>query len=164
MTTVIVPGAPRPVPADPQIRLPAPPVWAGIRYHNWFRKYGTLDNYEAYKRTRIWRAGGSRHGYGDEYRNYVERDPIGTSFTDTFGYLGHLATTWNNNKRIPAGTIIRSNHPDRRQYKGWFEKDIIWDGNKWTYYYDKDSIYQTHRNTDQFDQRDSLMRSSSPWA
>jgi len=169
MTTVIIPGAPVARPGPIREVLPRPPslTYSGQQtraYREWYRKYGSLANYKVYKRTRKWRAGGTRHGGGDDFRHYAEDDPIGTSFNDTFGYLGHLATTWNSNKRPRAGTIIRSNHPDRRKYKGWFSKDIIWDGDKWTYYHDKDSIYQMHNNTGQFDQRDSRMRDTSPWS
>ena len=171
MTTVIIPGAPVARPGPVREVLPRPPslTYSGMRtraYRDWYRKYGSLDNYRAYKRTRQWRAGGLRHGSGDDYKHEVDKDPFGTALED-FGRWG-LNTTWGTRGRsssyIAPGTVIRTNDPGRLQWGGNQDKDIIWDGDKWTYYYDKDSIYQTHNSTDQFDQRDSRMRDTSPWA
>lgn len=176
MTTVIIPGAPRPQPGPVREVLPRPPslTYSGMRtkaYRDWYNKYGTLTRYKSYKRTRRFTAGGARHGSGDDYRHYAEDDPIGTSFNDTFGYLGHVGSTWANSNSGPRiGTIIRSEDPDRKHYLGYtsgtndYNKDIIWDGEKWTYYYDKHSSYHAHKSTAHFDQRDSRMRDTSPWA
>ena len=96
MTTVIIPGAPVRRPVDPRIVLPRRPVWnTGHAYRNWYRKYGSIDNYKAYKRTRQWRAGGARHGsgQGDEYEREYNKDPLTHAWNDVSRYLG--SRPWN---------------------------------------------------------------------
>jgi len=165
MTTVIVPGAPVARPGPVREVLPRPPslTYSGSRtraYRDWYRKYGSLDNYKAYKRTRIYRAGGARHGRGDDYKHEVDKDPFGTALED-FGRWG-VNTTWGLRGRsssyTPPGTIIRSHEYDPyRTQKG----DIIWDGQSWQPYYDKHSIHKVN-STDYYDQVDSRMRNT--WA
>jgi hypothetical protein len=149
MTTVIVPGAPRPVPADPQIRLPAPPVWAGIRYHDWFRKYGSIDNYKAYKRTRKWRAGGARHGggeYGAEYEREYNRDPLTHAWNDVSRYLA--GRPWNSKDEPRAGD---------KSYHDWRGRGWLYDGKQWVRNYDKPDW------TDHFDWLDANMRTKGDY-
>jgi len=167
MTTVIIPGAPVARPGPVREVLPRPPslTYSGMRtraYRDWYRKYGSLDNYRAYKRTRIYRAGGARHGRGDDYKYEVEKDPFGTALED-FGRWG-VNTTWGLRKRsssyIPPGTVIRSNAPDRAQYGGDYNKDIIWHGDHFEYYYDNDA---KHNSTGQFDWKHENMLSKGDY-
>jgi len=164
MTTVIVPGAPVARPGPVREVLPRPPslTYSGSRtraYRDWYRKYGSLDNYRAYKRTRLWRAGGARHGRGDDYKHEVDKDPFGTALEDV-GRWGYN-TTWGIRGRsssyIAPGTIIRSQDPNRLKHGGAQRRDIVWDGQKWTYHYDKDSTYKPN-STEHFDQVDNRMR------
>ena len=152
MTTVIVPGAPRPVPADPQIRLPPPPVWSGIRYREWFRKYSSPQAYKAYKRTRIWRAGGPRHGGGPEdlrnsdYRNYV--DPVTDAFSDVARWAYN--TTWGIRTGKGPQKGDKADHDWRG--RGW-----LYDGKQWVRNYDKPDW------TDHFDWLDANMRTKGDY-
>ena len=127
MTTVIIPGAPVRRPGPVREVLPARPVWnSGQVYRNWYHKYGTLDNYKAYKRTRRWRAGGARHGGGDDYEHEYNKDP--------------LAHAWNDVSRYIAGRPWNTKDEPRRGDKSrhtWRGKGYIFDGNKWVEHYDK---------------------------
>lgn len=134
MTTVIVPGAPVARPGPVREVLPRPPslTYSGSRtraYREWYRKYGSLANYKAYKRTRKWRAGGARHGganHGDEYEREYNKDP--------------LTHAWNDVSRYIAGRPWNSDNEPRRGDKSrhtWRGKGYIFDGNKWVEHYDK---------------------------
>jgi len=134
MTTVIIPGAPVARPGPVREVLPRPPslTYSGSRtrsYREWYRKYGSLDNYRAYKRTRQWRAGGARHGggnHGDEYEREYNKDP--------------LTHAWNDVSRYIAGRPWNSDNEPRRGDKSrhtWRGKGYIFDGNKWVEHYDK---------------------------
>jgi hypothetical protein len=138
MTTVIIPGAPVRRPVDPRIILPARPIWnSGQVYRNWYRKYGSLDNYKAYKRTRQWRAGGARHGGGDDYEHEYNKDP--------------LSHAWNDVSRYIAGRPWNSNLDDSEHSKNLNGVPLRFNKYK-------------PGSTDHWDQRDSRMRSKSPWS
>jgi len=159
MTTVIIPGAPVARPGPVREVLPRPPslTYSGSRtraYREWYYKYGSLDNYKAYKRTRQWRAGGARHGggQGDDYEREYNKDPLTHAWNDVTRYLG--ARPWNSSQARRGDT----------KESDWRGEGWIYDGNKWVKHYDKPAwTDDSYRHANMLTKGDYQNRLSYQW-